>query len=99
MGTFVVQVNATDADAGKNGEVRFQFLTGGANLPDHQFFHIDDVTGNITVAKDIDREIQDDLYVRFYAFQNLVTALFLYCHLLCFAVHSAGVRSWRSAVG
>ena len=62
-GTFVVQVVASDDDAGVNGEVQFEFVTGDASLPDHQFFHIDAMSGNITVKEDIDREKQDDLYV------------------------------------
>ena len=62
-GTFVVQVVASDEDAGANGEVQFEFVTGDASLPDHQFFLIDAMSGNITVEEDIDREKQDDLYV------------------------------------
>ncbi|XP_039607150.1 protocadherin Fat 4 isoform X1 [Polypterus senegalus] len=53
-GTDLVQVIATDADEGVNGQVRFS-ITGGNNNGD---FRIDTVTGVISVAKSLDREKQ-----------------------------------------
>ena len=47
-GTFVVQVVASDDDAGVNGEVQFEFVTGDASLPDHQFFHIDAMSAHVS---------------------------------------------------
>ncbi|XP_070575711.1 neural-cadherin-like isoform X2 [Ptychodera flava] len=52
-GTTVIQVVATDADVGSNGEVRYDIVrreTADLN------FHIDPVDGTITTAKRFDRE-------------------------------------------
>ncbi|XP_070543956.1 cadherin-23-like [Ptychodera flava] len=53
VGTFVVQLNATDADSGIFGEVTYS-LTGGSR----DLFNVDQKFGNVTVAnaEDLDRE-------------------------------------------
>lgn len=52
-GTDIIQVYAADGDEGTNGQVRYGIVDGNAN----QEFRIDSVTGAITVAKPLDREI------------------------------------------
>lgn len=49
-GTDVIQVFATDADEGTNGQIRFSI--SGSNTD----FRIDSVTGMISVARQLDRE-------------------------------------------
>lgn len=51
-GTDVIQVYATDADEGTNGQIRFSISGGNANTD----FRIDSVTGAISVARQLDRE-------------------------------------------
>lgn len=51
-GTDVLQVFATDADEGTNGQIRFSILGGNANSD----FRVDSVTGAISVARQLDRE-------------------------------------------
>uniref|UniRef100_A0A671PKS5 Protocadherin Fat 4 n=1 Tax=Sinocyclocheilus anshuiensis TaxID=1608454 RepID=A0A671PKS5_9TELE len=51
-GTDVLQVFASDADEGTNGQIRFSIAGGNANSD----FRIDSVTGVISVAKLLDRE-------------------------------------------
>ncbi|XP_042548928.1 protocadherin Fat 4, partial [Dipodomys spectabilis] len=51
-GTDILQVFASDADEGPNGQVRYSIVDGNA----HQDFRIDSVTGAITVARPLDRE-------------------------------------------
>lgn len=51
-GTDVIQVFATDADEGANGQIRFSIPGGNTNWD----FRIDSVTGVISVAKQLDRE-------------------------------------------
>ncbi|KPP76886.1 protocadherin Fat 4-like [Scleropages formosus] len=53
-GTDVLQVSATDADEGTNGQIRFSISGGSANGD----FRIDSVTGMISVVKHLDREIK-----------------------------------------
>ena len=61
-----MQVIAEDEDIGTNGEVEYEFVTSQSSRPDYEFFNIDRQTGEITVAKDIDREIQATYYVSCY---------------------------------
>ena len=49
VGVSVIQVTATDADAGSNGEI--SYLLSGSDR-----FIIDSVTGEITVARPLDYE-------------------------------------------
>uniref|UniRef100_A0A3B5RCH3 Protocadherin Fat 4 n=1 Tax=Xiphophorus maculatus TaxID=8083 RepID=A0A3B5RCH3_XIPMA len=51
-GTDVIQVFATDADDGTNGQIRFSIAGGNTNND----FRIDSVTGVISVARQLDRE-------------------------------------------
>ncbi|XP_029020737.1 protocadherin Fat 4 isoform X2 [Betta splendens] len=51
-GTDVIQVFASDADEGTNGQIRFSISGGGSGSD----FRIDSVTGVISVAKQLDRE-------------------------------------------
>nr|XP_023651622.1 protocadherin Fat 4 [Paramormyrops kingsleyae] len=51
-GTDVLQVTATDADEGTNGQIRFSISGGNANGD----FRVDSVTGMISVVKQLDRE-------------------------------------------
>lgn len=51
-GTDVLQVFASDADEGTNGQIRFSIADGNVNSD----FRIDSVTGVISVAKPLDRE-------------------------------------------
>lgn len=51
-GTDVIQVFASDADDGSNGQIRFSISSGNTNSD----FRIDSVTGVISVAKRLDRE-------------------------------------------
>ncbi|CAB1455765.1 unnamed protein product [Pleuronectes platessa] len=53
-GTDVIQVFASDADDGTNGQIRFSVSAGNANSD----FRIDSVTGVISVAKQLDREVR-----------------------------------------
>ncbi|KAJ8373355.1 hypothetical protein AAFF_G00265990 [Aldrovandia affinis] len=51
-GADVLQVFATDADEGTNGQIRFSIVGGNANGD----FRMDSVTGVISVARQLDRE-------------------------------------------
>lgn len=53
-GTDILQVFASDADEGTNGQIRFSIAAGSGNSN----FRIDSVTGAISVAKPLDRETQ-----------------------------------------
>ncbi|XP_061644773.1 protocadherin beta-15-like [Phyllopteryx taeniolatus] len=52
--THVLTVNATDADSGSNGKVTYSFSKSNAEIAD--LFHIDEMTGCISVIKEIDYE-------------------------------------------
>ncbi|XP_032829257.2 protocadherin-16-like isoform X2 [Petromyzon marinus] len=54
MGTPVITMVATDADAGENGMVRYHLADGSGS----SHFHIDPVTGSLTTAAPLDREAQ-----------------------------------------
>nr|XP_049610301.1 protocadherin gamma-A3-like [Syngnathus scovelli] len=53
-GTHVLTVNATDADSGSNGKVTYSFSKSNADVT--ELFYIDEVTGCIFVANQIDYE-------------------------------------------
>ncbi|XP_077433223.1 protocadherin gamma-A3-like isoform X9 [Vanacampus margaritifer] len=53
-GTHVLTLNATDADSGSNAQVTYSFSKSKAGTTD--LFHIDKVTGCISVVKQIDYE-------------------------------------------
>lgn len=52
IGEVVVKVLATDLDSDLNGKIRYSLVKGDH----HQQFAIDQLSGNITVAKPLDRE-------------------------------------------
>ncbi|XP_002934429.3 neural-cadherin [Xenopus tropicalis] len=54
LGTFVLQVSATDQDLGLNGEITYSILEDRNG--DHVLFHIDPQTGSIFTASVFDRE-------------------------------------------
>uniref|UniRef100_A0A4W5QMR3 Protocadherin Fat 4 n=1 Tax=Hucho hucho TaxID=62062 RepID=A0A4W5QMR3_9TELE len=53
-GSDIIQVFASDADEGTNGQIRFSIAGGNINSD----FRIDSVTGGISVAKQLDREVR-----------------------------------------
>ncbi|XP_045061042.1 protocadherin gamma-A11-like isoform X11 [Coregonus clupeaformis] len=53
-GTYITTVNASDADSGSNGMVTYSFSNLKGNLAD--IFYIDETTGKISVAGQIDFE-------------------------------------------
>ncbi|KAG8437377.1 hypothetical protein GDO86_008174 [Hymenochirus boettgeri] len=57
VGTFVLQVSATDQDLGLNGEITYSVLEDRNG--DHALFHIDPQTGFIFTASVFDREAKD----------------------------------------
>ncbi|XP_010081471.1 PREDICTED: neural-cadherin-like, partial [Pterocles gutturalis] len=54
VGTFVVQVSATDLDLGQNGEITYSLLRDSGR--DYMYFHLDSQTGSIYTASVFDRE-------------------------------------------
>ncbi|KAM5138136.1 neural-cadherin-like [Mantella aurantiaca] len=54
LGTFVLQVSASDQDLGLNGEIMYSILEDRSG--DHALFHIDPQTGSIYTASVFDRE-------------------------------------------
>ncbi|XP_062342057.1 protocadherin alpha-8-like isoform X8 [Osmerus eperlanus] len=61
LGTLVLTVNATDADAGANSEIEYSF-TGQSGLKD--VFAINKNTGEITVKMDLDHEENSAFEIR-----------------------------------
>nr|XP_061793165.1 protocadherin alpha-10-like [Nerophis lumbriciformis] len=55
IGTSIINLNATDLDEGKNGEVFYSFNAGGREKQTH-IFVIDEETGVVTNKKSIDFE-------------------------------------------
>lgn len=58
IGTDVIQVGATDRDAGPNGEVAYSLLTATAN------FGINSTSGVVYVAGQLDRELVSVFYLK-----------------------------------
>uniref|UniRef100_A0A8C3JSM2 Neural-cadherin n=1 Tax=Calidris pygmaea TaxID=425635 RepID=A0A8C3JSM2_9CHAR len=54
VGTFVIQVSATDLDRGQNGEITYSLLHDSGR--DYTYFHLDSQTGSIYTASVFDRE-------------------------------------------
>ncbi len=55
-GTVVLQLNATDLDAGENGRVRYAFLPGDRG-PAQRIFSLDPVSGQLKIEKRLDYDI------------------------------------------
>ncbi|KAK2908823.1 hypothetical protein Q8A67_004660 [Cirrhinus molitorella] len=56
VGTCILQVTAIDADDAEFGSVRYSLYDGFSSKDDHPFFHINSITGEICVSRDIDHE-------------------------------------------
>ncbi|KFR02399.1 Neural-cadherin, partial [Opisthocomus hoazin] len=54
VGTFVIQVSATDLDLGQNGEITYSLLHDSGR--DYTYFHLDSQTGSVYTASVLDRE-------------------------------------------
>ncbi|PKK25791.1 neural-cadherin [Columba livia] len=54
VGTFVVQVSATDLDLGQNGEITYSLLHDSGR--DYTYFRLDSQTGSVYTASVFDRE-------------------------------------------
>ncbi|XP_014797646.1 PREDICTED: neural-cadherin-like [Calidris pugnax] len=54
VGTFVIQVSATDLDLGQNGEITYSLLHDSGR--DYTYFRLDSQTGSIYTASVFDRE-------------------------------------------
>ena len=59
-GTVIFQVRATDADYGNNSFITYSLLSSEYA----QKFSIDDVSGNITVIGNLDRENKSEIILR-----------------------------------
>ena len=65
IGTFVIQVTSSDRDIGEHANATYSFTVN----PDNKFY-IDPVSGNVTVASAIDREIKDEYLLKVSAFDG-----------------------------
>lgn len=74
IGEVVIKVSATDLDSELNAKIRYALVKGDH----HQQFVIDPFTGNITVAKPLDREQVFNIFPRFFYFSVLILHLNLY---------------------
>lgn len=63
-GTVIFRLNATDADLGENGRVTYILIT------DTKDFHVDPVTGVLSVSAPLDRERQEMYELRIRATDN-----------------------------
>lgn len=63
-GTVIFRLNATDADLGENGRVTYILIT------DTKDFHVDSVTGVLSVSAPLDRERQEMYELRIRATDN-----------------------------
>ncbi|KAM9357310.1 protocadherin alpha-10-like [Symphorus nematophorus] len=66
IGTSIITLNATDLDAGKNGEVFYSFseVGRGKQTENRDWFAIDDKTGTVTNRKNIDFEEKNAFEIR-----------------------------------
>ncbi|XP_055015035.1 LOW QUALITY PROTEIN: protocadherin gamma-A3-like [Boleophthalmus pectinirostris] len=62
IGTHVLTVNASDIDSGANSEVTYSFSKSKASVAD--FFEIDEYTGSVFLAKELDFEKEKKLEFR-----------------------------------
>lgn len=64
VGTNVGLMNATDADEGKNAKITYDLVNDGG------YFRIDQITGNILVSRQLDREAVEIHHMTVYARDN-----------------------------
>ncbi|VDI58231.1 Hypothetical predicted protein, partial [Mytilus galloprovincialis] len=64
VGTNVGLINATDADEGKNAKITYDLVNDGG------YFRIDQITGNILVSRQLDREAVEIHHMTVYARDN-----------------------------
>ena len=69
----ILQVSATDVDSDNNGKIEYIIQSGDI----HQQFSVDPITGLITVARPLDREM-----VRQYVFYNYTSIPLYFLHHL-----------------
>lgn len=59
IGSFVIRVTSSDLDSGPNANATYSFVEN----PGEKFL-IDPISGNVTVAKHLDREMQDEYILK-----------------------------------
>ncbi|XP_059046362.1 cadherin-related tumor suppressor [Achroia grisella] len=59
IGSFVIKVTSSDLDIGSNANATYSFVENPGNK-----FIIDSVSGNVTVARPLDRELQDEYILK-----------------------------------
>ncbi|XP_037833222.1 protocadherin alpha-7 isoform X7 [Kryptolebias marmoratus] len=74
LGTTVIQVNASDADDGPNGEVSYSF-SNSVNKNLLYLFDVNSVTGEVTVKGVIDYEVKDEYEIEIQASDKGVAPL------------------------
>ncbi|XP_043925348.1 protocadherin Fat 2 [Protopterus annectens] len=72
-GTFVIQVNASDADSGRNKLVNYHIVNNDFNSS--EFFHINSVNGKITTTQELDYEEVQLFHIKVRAVDNGVPQL------------------------
>nr|XP_023018375.1 fat-like cadherin-related tumor suppressor homolog [Leptinotarsa decemlineata] len=77
IGEKIIQITATDLDSGKNGEVLYYILKG--NTMEH--FQIDEKTGYVSVAAELDRENISSYVIEILAKDNGLPVLSRQCLL------------------
>ncbi|XP_078267831.1 protocadherin gamma-A6-like isoform X3 [Rhinoraja longicauda] len=80
-GTLVIHVNATDLDAGTNGEIEFSF-SSQTTVKVFQLFSIDSKTGEITVEGSLDYEDNNVYAINVQAVDKGSAAVPVYCDVL-----------------
>ncbi|KAJ8730776.1 hypothetical protein PYW08_002189 [Mythimna loreyi] len=59
IGSFVIRVTSSDLDSGPNANATYNFVENPG-----QKFIIDPISGNVTVARPLDRELQDEYILK-----------------------------------
>ncbi|KAK6636221.1 hypothetical protein RUM43_009879 [Polyplax serrata] len=65
LGSFVIRVTSSDQDIGENANATYSFTENPGSK-----FHLDPLTGNVTVAGLLDRETQDEYLLKVAAFDG-----------------------------
>ncbi|XP_067853677.1 neural-cadherin [Heptranchias perlo] len=81
LGTFVLQVEATDADEGVNGQVQYGIMHRDGTLP---AFHVHPDTGIITTAQQFNREQQREYAITVTATDQAAEPLIGICQINIF---------------